>query len=90
MTIKAMTNNHRCKKVDHKKGHKIIGAVIVIVGFFWFAKKIGWIPVAAGGSPIFWPAMTIAAGVAIFLLARNYRKSDSTDNFSARIESQDQ
>jgi hypothetical protein len=90
MTIKTMTNNHLCKKGDHKKGHKIIGAVIAITGFFWLAKKVGWIPVAAGGSPVFWPAVTIAAGVAIVLLARNHRKSDSTDNFSARIESQDQ
>jgi hypothetical protein len=86
MTIKTMPNNHLCKKGDHKKGHKIVGAVIAIVGFFWFAKKVGWIPVAAGGSPIFWPAVTIAAGVAIVLLARNHRKSDSADNSSARIE----
>ena len=88
MTIKTMTNNHLCKKGDHKKGHKIIGAVIAITGFFWLAKKAGWIPVAEGGSPIFWPAVTIAAGVAIVLLARNHCKSDRADSVSARIENQ--
>lgn len=77
MTTKAMTNNHLCKKRDHKKGHKIIGAVIAIVGFFWLAKKIGWIPVAAGGSVVFWPVITIAAGVAIFLSASRNRKEEN-------------
>ena len=90
MTNKAMTNNHLCKKGDHKKGHKIIGAVIAIVGFFWLAKKVGWIPVAAGGSVIFLPAVTIAVGIAIVLSARSHRKSDCMNNFSARIESQGQ
>jgi hypothetical protein len=72
-----MTNNHLCKKGDHKKGHKTIGAVIATVGFFWFAKKIGWIPVAAGGSVIFWPAITIAVGVAIYLSFSRNRKEEN-------------
>lgn len=90
MTTKAMTkHNSNCKR-NRKKGHQITGAVIAIIGFFWLAKKVGWIPVAAGGSPIFWPAVTITAGVAIVLLARSHRKSDCMNNFSARIESQGQ
>jgi hypothetical protein len=90
MTIKTMTNHQSNQKRNRRKGHTITGAVIAIIGFFWLAKKVGWIPVAAGGSPIFWPAVTIAAGVAIVLLAKNHRKNDSADNFSARIESQGQ
>jgi hypothetical protein len=77
MTTKAMTkHNSNCKR-NRKKGHQITGAVIAIVGFFWFAKKIGWIPVAASGSVIFWPAVTIAAGVAIFLSASRNRKEEN-------------
>ena len=60
MKTRAMRSNYLCKNGDYKKSHKIVGAVIAIVGFFWFAKKIGWIPVAAGGSVIFGPAVTIA------------------------------
>lgn len=76
MTTKAMTNNHMCKKKDHKKGHKVIGAVTAIVGFFWFVRKIGWIPVAASGSFVFWPSITIAVGVIIFLSASRNRKEE--------------
>jgi hypothetical protein len=77
MTTKAITNHHSNQKRNRKKGHTITGAVIAIIGFFWLAKKVGWIPVAAGGSVIFWPALTIAAGVAIFLSASRNRKGEN-------------
>ena len=88
MAIKTMTNHQSNQKGNRRKGHTITGSVIAIIGFFWLAKKVGWIPVAAGGSPIFWPAVTIAAGVAIVLLAGNNSKSDRADSVSARIENQ--
>ena len=90
MTIKTMTHHQSNQKGNRRKGHTITGAVIAIIGFFWLSKKVGWIPVAAGGSAIFWPAVTIAAGIAIFLSARSHRKSNSVNNFSASIESRDQ
>jgi len=65
MTTKAMTNHHSNQKRNRKKGHTITGAVIAIIGFFWLAKKVGWIPVAAGGSQIFWPILTIVLGLSI-------------------------
>ena len=88
MAIKTMTNHQSNRKGNRRKGHTITGAVIAIIGFFWLAKKVGWIPVAAGGSPVFWPTVTIAAGVAIVLLAGNNCKSDRADSVSARIENQ--
>jgi hypothetical protein len=56
--------------MKRSKGHTIIGVALAVFGFFWLAKKVGWIPVAAGGSAIFWPAVTIAVGIAIILSAR--------------------
>jgi hypothetical protein len=70
MKIKTMTNHQSNHKRNRKKGHTITGAVIATIGFFWLAKKVGWIPVAAGGSAIFWPAVTIAVGIMIILSAR--------------------
>lgn len=90
MTTKNMTNHHLTYGRDRTKGHTITGVVIATVGFFWFAKKIGWIPVAAGGSTFFWPAVTIAAGIAIILSVRNHRKNDSTDNFPINSENLEQ
>jgi hypothetical protein len=84
MTTKAMTNHHSNQKRNRKKGHTITGAVIAIVGFFWLAKKVGWIPVAAGGSQIFWPITTIAVGIVLLLSARRHHNSYDTDNLQER------
>lgn len=65
MTTKTMINPHSNQKRNRKKGHTITGAVITIIGFFWLAKKVGWIPVAAGGSQIFWPILTIVLGLSV-------------------------
>lgn len=48
-----------------RQGHwyKLFGILLAVVGFFWLAKKVGWIPVAAGGSVIFWPILTILLGL---------------------------
>jgi peptidoglycan biosynthesis protein MviN/MurJ (putative lipid II flippase) len=70
MKIKTMTNHQSNQKRNRRKGHAIAGAVIALIGFFWLAKKFGWIPVTAGGSVIFWPAVTIAVGIMIILSTR--------------------
>lgn len=67
MTTKSITNKHMGHGRKRSKGHTIIGVALAVTGFFWLAKKVGWIPVAAGGSPIFWPAITIAVGIAIII-----------------------
>jgi hypothetical protein len=43
--------------------HKLTGILLAVVGFFWLAKNIGWIPVAEGGSVILWPVLTIILGL---------------------------
>jgi len=61
----------------HRNGHNLVGIILVLIGFFWLAKKIGWIPAMAGGSVIFWPACTIALGVFIILGSRHKRKKQT-------------
>jgi hypothetical protein len=57
---------------ETRKGrtHALMGVLVSLVGFFWFAKKIGWIPVAAGGSAVFWPAIVMVIGLVIALGSR--------------------
>ena len=47
----------------HGQWHKLTGILIAVIGFFWVAKKVGWIPVAAGGSVSIWPVLTILVGI---------------------------
>jgi hypothetical protein len=84
MTIKSMITNKTCHNDTGRKGHKITGIALSIIGFFWLAKKIGWIPVAAGGSTIFWPIVTITVGIVLFLSVRRHHKSCDTDNLPQR------
>ena len=55
MTKESLSKHIKCD-VKNRIGHNLIGIILALIGFFWFAKKIGWIQVAAGGSAIFWPA----------------------------------
>ena len=62
MTIKSISANIK----GHTRNghwHKLSGILLAVVGFFWLAKKVGWIPVAAGGSVILWPVLTILLGL---------------------------
>jgi hypothetical protein len=86
MTTKSITTHKWNHSKEHKKGHTMVGLALAIIGFFWFAKKIGWIPVVAGDSSIFWPTVTIAAGVAIFLSARHRRKSSDPNSLPNNTE----
>jgi hypothetical protein len=86
MTTKSITTHKWNHSKEHKKGHTMVGLALAIIGFFWFAKKIGWIPVVAGGSSIFWPTVTIAAGVVIFLSARHRRKSSDPNSLPNNTE----
>ncbi len=80
MTTKSMTNHKWNHSRERRKGHTMVGLALATIGFFWFAKKIGWIPVVAGGSSFFWPAVAIAAGIAILLSSRRHFKSDGINN----------
>lgn len=71
---KEVLNTRKKGAARHRDGHKIIGLLMAVIGFFWLAKKAGWIPVAAGGSGIFWPFLAIGAGVFMILAPRHRRK----------------
>jgi hypothetical protein len=60
---------------SHRTGHKRIGVLVILAGIFWFAKKAGWIPVAAGSTGLFWPALAIGLGILITLSAGHKRRS---------------
>lgn len=81
MTTKSMTNYRMKHGEERSKGHTIVGVALSAFGIFWLAKKVGWIPVAAGSSNVFWPAVIIAVGIAMILSARrryiNRGKDDS-------------
>ena len=62
MTNKSIITNIK-GHTRHGHWHKLSGILLAIFGFFWLAKKVGWIPVAAGGSVIFWPVLTIMLGL---------------------------
>jgi hypothetical protein len=54
----------------HRRFHKLAGIFLMLIGFFWFAKKVGWVPVEAGGSGIFWPVVVLVLGIAILIGSR--------------------
>jgi len=58
----------------NRKGHQVIGIVMLLIGIFWLAKKAGWIPVAAGSASIFLPVALIAAGT-FMLIVKNHHKN---------------
>ena len=73
MKTAELTENRMALCRNTSKGHRIIGGTIAVIGFFWFAKKIGWIPLASGGLVYFWPLVTLIAGIAILCLGRGSR-----------------
>jgi len=82
MNIKSITNNHMGmgQGCTRSKGHTILGVGLATLGFFWLAKKLGWIPIVAGGPAVFWPAVSIAVGITIILSARrNHKNPDIGD-----------
>jgi hypothetical protein len=60
----------RCGETKKGRAHTLMGVLVFVFGFFWFSKKVGWIPVAAGGSTIFWPAVVMFIGLAMVLRSR--------------------
>jgi hypothetical protein len=47
------------------------------VGFFWLAKKVGWISMAESGWAIFWPLAIIILGLFIALRTNNVKNNEA-------------
>ncbi|MHC4331789.1 MAG: LiaF transmembrane domain-containing protein [Planctomycetota bacterium] len=65
-----MTNENAVRTHGHNRRgrfHPFAGIAVSGVGVFWLAKKLGWIPVVAGGSQVFWPILTIVLGLVLVL-----------------------
>ena len=73
MMKKSLGKHIKCD-VKNRKGHNLIGIIIALIGFFWFAKNVGWIPAAEGGTTIFWPAVLFIFGVFIISGTSHRRK----------------
>jgi hypothetical protein len=67
----------------HGHWHKLFGILLAVVGFFWLAKKVGWIPVAGGGSVIFWPVITILLGLWLTFSRHRVKTRDQKCNIEA-------
>ncbi len=63
--------------------HKLSGILLSVIGFFWFASKIGWIPVEEGGSVIFWPVLTIILGLWLAFSRHRVKARDQKWNIEA-------
>jgi hypothetical protein len=58
--------------VQQGRWRKIAGALLAVMGFFWLAKRAGWLPMDHGVPSVFWPLVVIAIGLSLFF-ARNNR-----------------
>jgi hypothetical protein len=67
----------------HVHWHKLSGILLAVVGLFWLAKKVGWIPVAAEGSGILWPVLTIMIGLWFAFSRRRVIARDQKLNIEA-------
>ncbi len=67
---------------QHRKGrfHTLAGIAVSVVGVFWLAKTLGWIPVVAGGSQVFWPILAIVLGLVLVFGTRRTRTNKSINN----------
>ncbi len=84
MSIESTNSSEKGNVKRRWKGHKIFGILLSIMGFFWLARKAGWmshdttwVPHEANSSPIFWPLIVIAIGLLIiFGLGREKKHSE--------------
>jgi hypothetical protein len=59
------------------QGHRLFGFTLSAVGFFWLAKKVGWISMAENGLTIFWPLAVIILGLFIALRTSHVKNNDA-------------
>ena len=58
-----MNENLRQRLHNRGLGRIFVGLGIYTIGYFWFAKKVGWIGI--GGSGLAWPILVIAIGITL-------------------------
>jgi 4-hydroxybenzoate polyprenyltransferase len=77
-----MTEPHEMKNRDghvrQSNWRKWLGILLTLIGFFWFAKKAGWMPVHDGGSPLFWPSVMVVIGILLLTSVGHRRKKHTT------------
>lgn len=76
-----MTQDDTGRRVMHRfrgKGHVLAGVLLAVLGSFWLAHKLGWIPAHGGGPAIFWPLLTVGAGL-FLLFGKRHGQKRSTE-----------
>ncbi len=76
------TNDIEKGSAKVKKGHKITGILLSVIGFLWLTKKAGWMPDEAGlvqhhgTGGIFLPVVLITSGLLLIfgLIGRHRRQ----------------
>ena len=58
-----MNGKLRQRSHNRGRGRIFVGLVISTIGYFWFAKKVGWVGI--GGSGLAWPILVIAIGITL-------------------------
>jgi hypothetical protein len=64
------------KKTAKTGFRKWLGLALFLMGLFWFAHRMEWIPVHPNGSPYFWPLITMGAGCAVFFARHHASRID--------------
>lgn len=69
----AIETDNAPMKGEGKRGrwHKLTGVLLAVIGFFWLAKKAGWMPTEHSHSAIFWPIVVMAIGLFVFFHDRH-------------------
>lgn len=73
--VHAGRQRHWGRRGDRAGFRTLLGAALIVAGIFWFVKTVGWIPVAATGSSIFWPAVVLVLGISMLFGVRNGKKN---------------
>jgi hypothetical protein len=71
------------KKTFHtanRKGHKLVGVPLIVVGLFWSLQVSGWISPSVEWLSLIWPLSLIGAGLFITFHAGNREKRKNCDS----------
>jgi len=80
MNSKTIEMKH--KKTFHtanRKGHKVLGLSLIVVGLFWSPQVSGWFFTSIEWSSLIWPLGLISAGLFITLHSGNREKGKNGD-----------
>lgn len=76
---------HLSEDARQNHGARWLGILLAVVGFFWFAKKVNWMPGDSSGPEIFWPVVTMVFASFLIFGSRG-RRDRPEENSEVTIE----